>query len=199
MATNRPSHAQRRVAPKLWPSLRTRPPIARLLWLLLACIHIPGIWFTWHAFTAQWDPSFLIRTVALSFSVAFLGFKVFDISWLRMPPGWRAQVSFVLIVILLHCGVVGRALNTELLNTGALDTPALLVFSVTASVVVLWRTALRRIWSRLRRKPTGGRVASTSRWSGAGALLARHYSDALLWPALAPRAPPGTRRPLYSI
>jgi hypothetical protein len=195
MGANRLSPAQRGAVPKPWLSLTTHLPVARLLWMLLACIHVPGIWFTWHAFTAQWDPSLLIRTVALSFSVAFLGLKVFDIPWLRMPPGWRAQVAFVLIVILLHCGVVGRALNAELRDPGALDTPALLVFCGTASVMILWRTLLRRIWSRLRRQPTGGGVASPSQWSGAEALRPKHDSDALLLPVLAPRPPPVSYRP----
>jgi hypothetical protein len=88
--------------------------LSRAFWAALVLLHVPGILSTAHAFASQTgDLIALLRCAAMSTATVFFVLKIADWPALRFQSGWRSPVSLVLIVLLMHVGVIDRALGQQ--------------------------------------------------------------------------------------
>ncbi len=77
----------------------------RTLWAVLFGLHA-----AWVVRLGVSGDATAFRLITMSLGVGFLGLKTFDVPWLRLLCTRRALVAGLLVVIILHVGVMDRAL-----------------------------------------------------------------------------------------
>jgi hypothetical protein len=97
----------------------------------------------------------ILQLLALSLAIVFFGFKVADVGWLRLKPGWQSAVSASLVAALLHVNVLDRATAGELAVPGTHFPMAYLVGTLVA-LEALRRKAQRFLLRSATSRPNPG-------------------------------------------
>jgi hypothetical protein len=131
---------------------------ARAAWLGLVFLHVQGVASTWSQFAGpSLDVLALLRCVAMASATVFFVLKIVDVPVLRFRPGWRSPVVFTLVVLLMHLGVIDRAMQSQHLFAGSGSLAGWLVAIVASSaagVVLLGFVALRFAFPSVARATT---------------------------------------------
>ncbi len=123
--------------------------MARLCWLALVVLHLPGIWAAALAFLRGGDLVALFRCAAMAAAAVFFVLKIVDLPVLRFRPGWRSPVSLILIVLLMHVGVIERAFDLNVPDAQGVPIAAALFVAVLTPTILPVITLLCRLFGRL--------------------------------------------------
>lgn len=164
--------------------------LARAFWLLMIALHVRGILSAGHLFAVDRDILALIRFVAMTAATVFFSLKVIDLACLRLRPGWRSPVTLVLIVLLMHVGVIDRAIGEQWTVLCGRPVAACFLAAVLPPTLVAGLGAVNRLWVRLAALLAAMRPVRLSvRWAGRPVLSPVPVACARLR-VLAPRPPP---------
>jgi hypothetical protein len=139
---NRRNETKRPHGTAVWP---------RAGWLLLVAIHLPGILAAAGGLSTDLaDLSLFVRLLGMSASCAFFVAKFLDVPALRFRPGWQTQLVLLLVIILLHVGVIARAMDADALAAGDSPFAQLSLICLLSPAVVLAGCLLRALVRFLR-------------------------------------------------
>lgn len=116
----------------------------RLLWVAMLLVHarpVAGLFIADQAFSP-------FSAIFLSLSSLFFVLKIVDVPWLRFRTDFRAAVTWMLILSILHLGALNRTLNPQ--NADSAGGVGF-VFISCASVVVVIGTGRHMISTFLAR------------------------------------------------
>ena len=119
----------------------------RLLWVAMLLVHARPV-----AALLIADEAFsLLSTLLLALSSLFFVLKIVDVPWLRFRTDFRASVTWLLIVGILHLGVLNRTIDPKNADSGNGIEVVLVSCAAAIGMVAVGRQILMFFLGRLRK------------------------------------------------